>query len=74
MVQGLALSPHNKKGYEFTGQLKPFCVEFACSPSACVGSLQVDRPPPTIILNYMFVCKQLTVTVMVKVDLLAKQL
>ena len=25
-----------------------FCMEFACSPCACVGSLRVLRLPPTV--------------------------
>jgi len=28
-------------------QHEPFCVEFACSPRVCVGSLWVLRLPPT---------------------------
>ncbi|KAF7645271.1 hypothetical protein LDENG_00207150 [Lucifuga dentata] len=45
VAQRLALSPHSKKvlGSSPTG---PFCVEFACSPRVCVGSLQVLRLPP----------------------------
>ena len=31
----------------FEPQLGPFCVEFACSPCACVSFLQVLQLPPT---------------------------
>uniref|UniRef100_A0A3Q4AG71 Caldesmon 1b n=1 Tax=Mola mola TaxID=94237 RepID=A0A3Q4AG71_MOLML len=32
----------------FNSESGRFCVEFACSPSDCVGSLQVLRLPPTV--------------------------
>jgi len=31
------------EGSRFNSQLGPFCVEFACSPGVCVGSLRVLR-------------------------------
>ncbi len=39
-------SQQEGSGFKPTGQLGPFCVEFACSPRACVGFLPVL--PPTI--------------------------
>uniref|UniRef100_A0A3B4GB83 Leucine rich adaptor protein 1 n=1 Tax=Pundamilia nyererei TaxID=303518 RepID=A0A3B4GB83_9CICH len=38
------------KGPEFNSTIRPgsFCVEFACSPCVCVGSLRVLRLPPTV--------------------------
>ncbi len=41
-------SQQDGSGFEPTGRLGSFCVEFACSPRACVGFLQVLRLPPTI--------------------------
>lgn len=38
-------SQQERSGFEFTGWLGTFCVEFACS--SCVGSLQVVQLPPT---------------------------
>ena len=35
-----------REGSRFDPQLGPFCVEFACSPCVCVGSLRVLRLPP----------------------------
>ena len=32
----------------FDPHLGPFCVESACSPRVCVGSLRVLRLPPTV--------------------------
>ena len=37
-----------EEGSMFDPHLGPFCVEFACSPRVCVGSLQVLRLPPTV--------------------------
>ena len=37
----------HQEGSRFDLHLGPFCVEFACSPRVCVGSLQVLRLPPT---------------------------
>ena len=37
-----------QEGSRFNSQLGPFCVEFAHSPSVCVGSLQVLQLPHTI--------------------------
>jgi len=37
-----------QEGSRFNSKLGPFCVEFACSPRVCVGSLRVLRLPPTI--------------------------
>ncbi|XP_075308222.1 serine/threonine-protein kinase OSR1b isoform X2 [Odontesthes bonariensis] len=37
-----------QQGSRFNTQLGPFCVEFACSPRVCVGSLRVLRLPPTV--------------------------
>jgi len=34
--------------FQFESQLGPFCVEFACSPSTCVGSLGALRLPLTV--------------------------
>lgn len=39
-AQWLALLRRCKR-YEFAGQLWPFCMQFAWSPCACMGSLQV---------------------------------
>ena len=36
------------EGSRFNSWLGPFCVEFACSPRVCVGSLRVVRLPPTV--------------------------
>jgi len=36
-----------QEGSWFESQLGPFCVEFACSPHVCMGSLQVPWLPPT---------------------------
>jgi len=36
-----------QEGSRFHPHLGPFCVEFACSPRVCVGSLWVLRLPPT---------------------------
>ncbi|KAF7666011.1 hypothetical protein LDENG_00123210 [Lucifuga dentata] len=46
VFQWLALSPHSKKvlGLNLT---RLFCLEFACSPHVCMGSLWVLRLPPT---------------------------
>jgi len=35
-----------REGSRFDPHLGPFCVESACSPRVCVGSLQVLRLPP----------------------------
>ena len=36
-----------QEGCGFVPRLaRPFCVEFACSPRVCVGSLRVLRLPP----------------------------
>ncbi len=40
VVQWLALSPHSKSILGSNQPLGPFCVEFACSPRACVGFLR----------------------------------
>ena len=50
VVWWLALSPHSKKalGSNPGWGLESFCVEFACSPRVCVGSLRVLRLPPTV--------------------------
>ena len=37
-----------REGSRFDPHLGPFCVEFACSPRVCVGSLRVLRLPPTV--------------------------
>uniref|UniRef100_A0A669CQ23 procollagen-proline 3-dioxygenase n=1 Tax=Oreochromis niloticus TaxID=8128 RepID=A0A669CQ23_ORENI len=39
-----------QEGPEFNSTIRPgsFCVEFACSPRVCVGSLRVLRLPPTV--------------------------
>ena len=37
-----------QEGSRFDPHLGPFCVESACSPRVCVGSLGVLRLPPTI--------------------------
>jgi len=37
-----------QKGSWFESRMGPFCVEFACSPRVCVGSLQVLQLPPTV--------------------------
>ena len=37
-----------REGSRFSSRLGPFCVEFACSPRVCVGSLRVLRLPPTV--------------------------
>jgi len=37
-----------QEGSSFDSCLRPFCVEFACSPCVCVGSLRVLRLPPTV--------------------------
>ena len=37
-----------QKGFWFESRLGPFCVEFACSPRECVGSLQVLQLPPSV--------------------------
>ena len=37
-----------REGSRFNPHLGPFCVEFACSPRVCVGSLRVLRLPPTV--------------------------
>jgi len=36
-----------REASRFDPHLGPFCVEFACSPRVCVGSLRVLRLPPT---------------------------
>jgi len=36
-----------QEGSRFNSWLGPFCVELACSPRVCVGSLRVLRLPPT---------------------------
>ena len=40
-----ALLPHNKKVPASNPQRRPFCVEFGCSPHACVDFLQVLQLP-----------------------------
>ena len=48
VAQWLALLPHSKKVLgSIPGRPRPFCVEFACSPRACVGFLRVLRFLPT---------------------------
>ena len=37
-----------QEGSRFNSRLRPFCVEFACSPRVCIGSLWVLRLPPTV--------------------------
>ena len=39
-----------QEGFRFNSQLElgPFCVEFACYPCVCVGSLRVLQLLPTI--------------------------
>ena len=37
-----------REGSRFNSHLGPFCVESACSPRVCVGSLRVLRLPPTV--------------------------
>jgi len=37
-----------REGSRFNSWLGPFCVEFACSPRVCVGSLRVLWLPPTV--------------------------
>jgi len=37
-----------REGSSFDPDLGPFCVEFACSPRVCVGSLWVLQLPPTV--------------------------
>ena len=37
-----------QEGSRFDPHLGPFCVEFACSPRVCMGSLRVLRLPPTV--------------------------
>ena len=37
-----------REGSRFDPHLGPFCVEFACSPRVCVGSLRVLRLPPNV--------------------------
>ena len=48
VVWWLAPSPHSERVPGSTPGLGPFCVEFACSPRVCVGSLRVLRLPPTV--------------------------
>ena len=43
-----AASQQEGSGFDSTRGLGSFCVEFACSPRVCVGSLRVLRLPPTI--------------------------
>uniref|UniRef100_A0A3P8NDG8 HAT C-terminal dimerisation domain-containing protein n=1 Tax=Astatotilapia calliptera TaxID=8154 RepID=A0A3P8NDG8_ASTCA len=46
-----------QEGPEFNSTIRPgsFCVEFACSPRVCVGSLRVLRLPPTV-QRHLAVC------------------
>jgi len=44
MVGTVAAQP---EGSERESRLGPFCVEFACSPPVCVGSLRLLWLPPT---------------------------
>ena len=53
VVQWLALLPHNKR------VLGSNCVEFACSPCACVGSLRVLRLPPTVQRHAVYINSRL---------------
>lgn len=46
VVQWLTLSHHSKKVPGVTARSGPFCVTFACSPHACMGS--VLQLPPTV--------------------------
>ncbi len=41
-------SQQEGSGFEPTGLLGPFCVEFACSPCASMGFLRVRQLPHTI--------------------------
>ena len=43
-----AASQQEGSGFDSTGGLGSFCVEFACSPRVFVGSLWVLRLPPTL--------------------------
>ncbi len=45
----LALLPHCKKALgSIPAGAGSLCVEFACSPHVCVGSLRVPQLPPTV--------------------------
>ena len=48
MVWWLALTASQQEGSRFDPHPGPFCVEFACPPRVCVGSLQGLRLPPTV--------------------------
>ena len=50
VVSGVVVSTvaSQQEGSRFNSQLGLFCVEFACSPRVCVGSLWVLRLTPTI--------------------------
>lgn len=43
----LASMPHRRRAPGSVLRLVPFCVEFACSPHVCVGTLWVLQFPPT---------------------------
>ncbi|MEQ2309855.1 hypothetical protein AMECASPLE_002782 [Ameca splendens] len=48
VVQLVALLSCSKKVLGSDPTLQSFCMEFACSACACVGSLQVLQLPPTV--------------------------
>ena len=48
VVWWLAPSPHSKRVPGSTPSWGLLCVEFACSPRVCVGSLRVLRLAPTL--------------------------
>ena len=48
VARWLALVASQQEGLVFKSRLRPFCVEFASSPCACVGFLRALLVPPTI--------------------------
>ena len=46
-----------QEGSRFNSQLGHFCVEFACSPRVCVGSLWVLHHPKTCVLGWLVTLK-----------------
>lgn len=49
-VGGVSIVAPQPEGPEFNSTIRPrtFCVEFACSPHVCVGSLRVLLLPPIV--------------------------
>ncbi|MEQ2238094.1 hypothetical protein ILYODFUR_029877 [Ilyodon furcidens] len=48
VAQLVSLLPCSKKVLDLNPSLGSFCMEFSCSPRACVGSHRVPRLPPTV--------------------------